>query len=337
MINRVLDLSDRPARLSVRNSLLVLQFAPSASAPAVQPPAALPNDAEEKTYRCERLGDPDEMTIPLGDVAVLIVSHPQVSYSNAVLSGLAVSGAILVTCNEKHMPVSMLLPLVAHSLQSERFSAQAALPLPAKKRIWQQIVRAKVLAQARLLEERTGADSGLRILATRVSSGDAGNLEAQAARIYWQQLFPNSDFRRDPEGEGLNAVLNYGYAVLRAIVARSLCGAGLHPSLGVHHHNRYDAFCLADDLMEPFRPIVDREAANLNAVRGASLSLDKESKRALLQILLGRFEAGSESRTLFDWASRAASSLAEAIEHRAGNSRPFRLDLGNPHPQSPEL
>ncbi len=277
------------------------------------------------------------MTIPLGNVAVLIVSHPQVSYSNAVLSGLAVSGAILVTCNEKHMPVSMMLPLVSHSLQAERFAAQAALAIPAKKRIWQQIVRAKIQAQAQLLDEKSGTDCGLRALAGRVRSGDAGNSEALAARIYWQGLFPNSGFRRDPEGDGLNAVLNYGYAVLRAIVARSLCGAGLHPSLGVHHHNRYDAFCLADDLMEPFRPIVDREAANLNAVRGASLSLDKESKRALLQTLLGRFEANGESRTLFDWASRAASSLADAIEHRAGNSRPVRLDLENPRPQSPEL
>jgi len=337
MTDRVLDLSDRPARLSVRNSLLIVQLAPLKPAVPVQGPSGQPDTEEAETYRCERRADPDEVTIPLGDIAVLIVSHPQVAYSQAVLVGLATSGAIFVSCNEKHMPVSMMLPLVCHSLQTERFAAQAALSLPAKKRIWQQIVRAKIRAQAQLLEEKSGSDDGLRAYAGRVRSGDAGNLEAQAARIYWQKLFADSGFRRDPDGDGLNAVLNYGYAVLRAIVARSLCGAGLHPSLGVHHHNRYDPFCLADDLMEPFRPIVDREAANLNAARGAGLRLDKESKSALLQSLLGRFEAGSESRTLFDWAVRAASSLAEAIEQGAEKSQSVRLTLENPHPQSAEF
>jgi CRISPR-associated protein Cas1 len=230
----------------------------------------------------------------------------------------------------------MLLPLVCHSLQTGRFAAQAALSLPAKKRLWQQIVRAKIQAQARLLEEKLDADCGLRAFASRVRSGDAGNLEAQAARIYWRKLFNDPHFRRDPDADGLNSCLNYGYAVLRAIVSRSLCGAGLHPSLGVHHHNRYDAFCLADDLMEPFRPIVDREVASLRDARGPEPPLDKESKRALLQTLLGRFEAAAESRTLFDWASRTAESLAAAIGSESATSHSLRLDLENLRPQSPE-
>ncbi len=155
----------------------------------------------------------------------------------------------------------MLLPLVTHSLQAERFAAQARLAAPVRKRAWQQIVQAKITAQGRLLKERTHNDHGLDAIAKSVKSGDTANVEARAARIYWGKLFGETVFRRDADGDGLNACLNYGYAILRAVVARSLCGAGLHPSLGIHHHNRYDAFCLADDLMEPFRPLVDREVA----------------------------------------------------------------------------
>jgi CRISPR-associated protein Cas1 len=189
-------------------------------------------------------------------------------------------------------------------------------------------------------------------MAGKVRSGDPDNLEAQAARIYWQALFgedaSGETFRRDPEGEGINLYLNYGYAVLRAIVARALCAAGLHPSLGVHHHNRYDTFCLADDLMEPFRPLVDRVVAQLrreaaavppavipSPIRSgqapagihpvapdgviparAGIQLDQSSKKAILAGLLVRYTAEGESRTLFDWASRSASSLAALIEDR---------------------
>jgi CRISPR-associated protein Cas1 len=253
--------------------------------------------------------------MPLTDIAALIVSHPQVTYTHAVLAGLAEAGAIFVACNPKHMPAAMLLPLETHSTQTERFAQQAALSQPARKQIWQQIVRAKILAQARLLVDRTASDSGLLPMASRVRSGDPGNLESQAARIYWPALF--GDFHRDPEGEGLNACLNYGYSVLRAVVARALCGAGLHPSLGVHHHNRYDAFCLADDLMEPFRPLVDRVVAGLRDAHGPDVTVDKDSKAAIIQGLLQRYTGEGESRTLFDWAARAASSLTAVIEGSA--------------------
>src|SRR5487761_636672 len=257
MTDRVLDLSDRPASLSVRNSLLWIRF-----------------------------GQEEPITIPLSDLAVVIVSHPQVSYTHAVLSGLAQAGAMFVTCDEKHLPVSMLLPLVTHSLQTERFAAQAGLALPVRKRIWQQIARAKIQAQARVLKERTGEESGLRALASQVRSGDPANLEARAARVYWQKIFGEIEFRRDREQDGLNACLNYGYAVLRAMVARAICGAGLHPSLSLHHHNRYDAFCLADDLMEPFRPVVDRVVALLRDERGPDVPLDRDAKKRILETLL---------------------------------------------------
>ncbi len=221
---------------------------------------------------------------------------------------------MFIACNGKRMPCAMLLPLENHSTQTERFHAQANLPVPNRKRLWQQIVKAKILAQARLLRELTEEDWGLEMLAAAVRSGDPQNIEARAARIYWRNLFGQEGFRRNPEGEGLNPPLNYGYAILRAIAARALCAAGLHPSLGVHHHNRYDAFCLADDLMEPFRPIVDRTVAALSELRGSDPELDRETKRAILAALLERFTADGESRTLFDWVSRTASSLASAIQ-----------------------
>jgi CRISP-associated protein Cas1 len=253
---------------------------------------------------------------------------------------------MLIVSDEKHLPAAMLLPLSTHSTQTERFARQAAVSLPTRKRAWRQIVQAKLQAQARLLEEIIGKDGGLGLMAGKVRSGDPDNLEAQAARIYWQALFgkdnpdsPGQVFHRDREGEGVNPHLNYGYAVLRAIVARALCAAGLHPSLGVHHHNRYDTFCLADDLMEPFRPLVDRVVARLPlkseisnvqsqneapaavipvqaGTQAPTIQLDRNSKKAILEGLLVRYSAEGESRTLFDWVSRSASLLAGLIEDR---------------------
>jgi CRISP-associated protein Cas1 len=299
MTDRVLDFSDKPASLSVSNSLLSVRF-----------------------------GKEEPITIPLSDLAVVIVSHPQVHYTHAVLSGLALAGAMFVTCDEKHLPVSMMLPLVTHSLQTERFAAQAGLPLPVRKRLWQQIAKAKILAQARLLEERTGEGAGLAALAGKVRSGDPANVEARAARFYWQRVFGDFEFRRDREQEGLNACLNYGYSVLRALVARAICGAGLHPSLSVHHHNRYDTFCLADDLMEPFRPVVDRVAARLLDERGPAVPLDRDSKKILIEALLARFDWKDESRTLFDWLNKVAASLAESIDAgEAGAAKLFIPEL----------
>lgn len=263
MTDRILDLSERPAKLSVTNSLLSVRF-----------------DEEEPH------------TIPLAELAVVIASHPQISFTHAVLSGLATAGAVFVTCDEKRRPVSMLLPLVTHSLQTERFAAQASLPLPARKQIWKQIVRAKLQAQARLLTDLCGKDHGLENMARRVGSGDPKNLEAQAARIYWKALFGEHDFRRHAKEDGINPCLDYGYAVLRGVVSRALCGAGLNPTLGIHHHNRYNPFCLADDLMEPYRPVVDRAVADLLVARGPALTLDRDTRKALLETLLARFTAG---------------------------------------------
>ena len=289
MTDRIIDLSEEPARLSVRYANLLI----------------------------EREGA-EPATVPLEELAVLVVSHPQVSLTHAVLAGLATSGGVFVTCDDKHLPAGMLLPLNAHFTQAERFEQQASAPLPTRKRLWQEIIRAKLRAQANLLCELRGEDKGIAALVSRVKSGDPDNIEAEASRRYWPALFTGGYFRRDRFGLPPNQLLNYGYAVLRAVVARAICAAGLHPSLGLHHHNRYDAFRLADDLMEPFRPLVDRAVVNLTRWRGLNAPLDRETKAEILTALSGRLLLSGEWRTLFDVASRTASTLAAVF---AGEKR----------------
>lgn len=290
MTERIVDLSEEPARLSVRHKQMVIQR----------------GEGEDK----------EEITVPLSELVVLVVSHPAVRYTHGALSGLCAGGGVLVLCNEKRLPTGMLLPLEGHYAQAERFAAQAQAPLPVRKRLWRQIVSEKVKAQGRLLSSLGGRDEGLSTLAKKVRSGDPENVEAQASRRYWPALF-GKEFRRNPEAEDQNRLLNYGYAVLRAATARAVCAAGLHPSLGLHHHNRYDTFCLASDLMEPFRPLVDGAVAHLVQEAGPQAPLDKATKGALVSALLKRrFMLEGDSRTLFDVLARAASSLAAALEGR---------------------
>jgi len=280
MIERIIDLSEEGASLSVNLDRLVI-----------------------------KRGD-EQTTLPLAELAVLIVAHPQVHYTHAVLTGICREGGAFVLCNEKRLPTGMLLPLENHYIQSYRFASQAEATLPTKKRLWKQIVKAKVTAQGRLLARTRGDDFGLSELAKKVRSGDASNIEAQASRRYWPALF-GDDFTRDPDVGGRNSLLNYGYAVLRAMVARAICASGLHPSLGLHHHNRYNPFCLADDLMEPFRPLVDEEVLSVVEHSGENPDLCKETKRKLINALTQkRFAVEGESRGLFDLLAHLASSLA---------------------------
>lgn len=285
MTDRIVDISEEPARLSVRYANLVVE-----------------------------MEEDEPVTVPFADLAVLVVSHPQVSLTHAVLSGLADAGGVFVACDGKRLPVGMLLPLVGHFTQAERFEQQASVSLPTRKRLWQQIVRAKLRAQACLLSEVCGSDHGVSALIPRVRSGDPDNIEGQASRRYWPALFAGEAFCRDRFGPPPNPHLNYGYAVLRAVVARAVCAAGLHPSLGLHHHNRYDAFRLADDLMEPFRPIVDRAVVNLIRRHGPNAPLDRNTKAEILAALSRRMPLNGEWRTLFDVTARTASSLAAVFE-----------------------
>jgi len=293
MTDRIIEISEASARLHVKYEQLVI----------------------------ERDGNPP-FTTPISELASLVLSNPSAQLTQAVLAGIANAGGSVVVCDRSFLPAAMLLPLQSHFLQTERLSLQVEMSEPTRKRLWQQIVQAKIRAQSRLLHELHGDDGNLDALQNRVRSGDPDNIEAQAARRYWPLLFANAKFRRDREAPDQNRHLNYGYAILRAIVARALCGAGLHPSLGIAHKNRYDPFSLAADMMEPFRPVVDRAVALWVRERDPMQPLDPEAKARLVGTLQSRFEDGHEQRTLFDIIARAASRLAQVALQKER-----RLDL----------
>ena len=194
--------------------------------------------------------------VPIEDIGALILACPQIVVSVPTICAIQQNNAVIVFCDERYMPLSVLLPLEANSLHSKILKQQIKISKPVQKRIWRQIVTAKVQAQSKALNHCIENDFGLSNLIPKINSGDSTNIEAQAAQRYWPKLF-GKKFRRDTEGPSINALLNYGYAILRATTARAICASGLHPALGVFHHNQYNAFCLADDLIEPFRPLVD--------------------------------------------------------------------------------
>ena len=235
------------------------------------------------------------------------------------MAALVDNNAAVVTCNEQHMPTGLLLPLDGHSVQSERFQDQLSASLPLRKQLWQQTVQQKILNQAALLRELHGIETGnMRQWASDVRSGDSTNLEARAAAFYWSQMFPAiGGFTRDREGDYPNALLNYGYAILRAVVARALVSSGMLPTLGIHHHNRYNAYCLADDIMEPYRPFVDRLV-----VQTMRECPDREVtttlKRHLLTVPTLEVRIGGQRSPLMVAVSQTTASLARCF---AGEAR----------------
>jgi CRISP-associated protein Cas1 len=265
-----------------------------------------------------REGMPD-VTVPMEEIAVAILASRHLTCSLAALDGLVGAGAAVMVCDEAMRPSGLLLPLVAHFQHTQRVLAQVAATEPVKKRVWQQIVVAKILAQGSLLSMFQVAigDAGLKALAARVRSGDPDNLEAQAAQRYWVRLFGDAGFRRQRHAPDQNRYLNYGYAVLRATVARAIVATGLHTALGVHHHGRQNPFCLADDLMEPYRPLIDGEAAAIEGEWGGDAALDGTIKQRLVGVLHERLvhaDAGlREARPVIDWITRSAVTLAESL------------------------
>jgi len=271
MIKRIIEISGRPLHLSVRDEQLRLHE---------------PGGGDSKAVR----------SIPCEDVGVLLIEHPQATFSQAAVARLAAYGAAVIFCGRDHLPAAIAIPVSRNTEVAARLRDQMNASKPARKRIWQQLVRAKIAAQAENLDHAPAAQRKLRALVRDVRSGDPANVEAHAARVYWRFWLPTPEqigrseqperFRRDTDGDGINALLNYGYAVLRAAVARALVAAGLQPALGVHHANRSNAFALADDLMEPLRPAADRIVQGL--VRDGKTQIDPDAKRALLSLLHGR-------------------------------------------------
>ena len=250
--------------------------------------------------------------VPLDDIGVLMCSARGLTYSNSLMTELARRGVGVVLCGANYLPVSWLWPLEGNHVQTLRMRCQLEASKPLNKRLWQAIVRAKIVQQDNTLG-LLGIDGGLRSLVGRVRSGDTGNVESQAARRYWPLLF-GSGFRRDRFGDMPNPLLNYGYTVLRAAVARAVVSAGLHPTLGIHHHNRNNPMCLVDDLMEPFRPMVDYVVVQL--VRSGRDEVSADAKRALASVLAVDMNTDRGVSPLQTCVERAAHSLAVSFEDR---------------------
>jgi len=280
MIKRTLYFGN-PAYLRTANDQLVVDF----------PDAALNKAASNMSNEARELMKPRQHTAPIEDLGVIMLDHPQITISQALLARLLANNVAVITCDATHHPVGMLLNLDGHTLQSKMFAAQIAASEPLKKQLWQQTIIAKVQNQATVLGSVQGASGGspdkyLTNASKDVKSGDSDNVEGRAAAYYWKRVFHGYPaFLRDRDGAFPNNLLNYGYAILRAVVARSLTGSGLLPTLGIHHRNQYNAYCLADDIMEPYRPFVDKLVREIVNEAGISaVELNKETKARLLSI-----------------------------------------------------
>lgn len=229
--------------------------------------------------------DIPDKTVPIEDIAYLVLDHEQITISHRLLDKLLANNTAVVTCNEKHHPTGMFLNLDGNTIQSERFRAQIQATEPLKKQLWQQTIKAKIQNQQSVLDHWHIASGYMHTCSKAVKSGDSGNEEAKASLYYWHHLFPAAwHFTRKREGAPPNNLLNYGYSILRASVARSLVGSGLLPTLGIFHRNRYNAFCLADDIMEPYRPYVDRMVRTIIDHTSQVNELNKELKAQLLSL-----------------------------------------------------
>ena len=223
-------------------------------------------------------------TLPIEDIGVVILDHKQITITHALIDALLANNVAIVTSNDKHLPVGLMLPLDGNTLQSERFRAQIDASEPLKKQMWQQTIVSKILGQAHVLGMQHIEPSNMLKWAKDVRSGDTENMEARAAAFYWRNMFEKDAFIRDPQGLPPNNLLNYGYSIVRSMMARALVGTGLLPTLGIHHHSRYDAYCLADDIMEPYRPFVDMKVLEMWKNGGITSDISSDQKRELLGI-----------------------------------------------------
>lgn len=248
--------------------------------------------------------------VPLDDIAAVIANAHGLSYTNNLLIALAERCAPFVLCSANHNAAGMLIPIEGNFQQARRFDAQLAASQPTIKRLWADIVKSKLQQQALILEATNAPSIPLSALIRKVRSGDPENIEAQGARRYWRLLF-GGDFRRDQQAGGLNAMLNYGYTVLRAATARAVVAAGLHPTMGLHHSNQGNPMRLVDDLMEPFRPMIDLKVWQLN--HQGECEVTSETKRALVNTLYDDMSTTVGVTPVIVCAQRLATSLAQVF------------------------
>lgn len=289
-----------PAYLSLRDKQLVIKL------PEIEKNTKLPSDFIQKS----------EITKPIEDIGVIVLDNKQITITSGALEALLENTCAIITCNNKNLPIGMMLPLYGNTTQNERFRQQLDASIPLKKQLWQQTIISKINNQATVLETHTQTIvSNMRIWANNVKSGDPDNLEARAAAFYWKNIFPNiSTFTRDREGIPPNNLLNYGYSILRAIIARSLVVSGLMPTLGIHHHNRYNAYCLADDIMEPYRPYVDELVIRIMKENDQYTELNKSIKAKLLSIPTLDVIIDGQRSPLMVAASQTSSTLNKCFQ-----------------------
>lgn len=262
MIKRVLCFTN-PAYLSLKNEQIIIR---------------IPGDNTDNI--------PSAMdgakSVPIEDTGIVVLDNRQITITQGLMAKLLENNVAIITCDDRHLPVGLHLPLEGNTIQHERWQAQINASEPLRKQMWQQTVAAKIKGQAKLLEEEGIENKNMLAWATQVRSGDTDNLEGRAAVYYWSHIFHNSDFVRGQEEAPPNNLLNYGYAIVRAMMARALVAAGMLPTLGIHHHNRYNAYCLADDIMEPYRPYVDRTVLDIMYRVDDISTLTTDIKRELL-------------------------------------------------------
>lgn len=298
MIKRTLYFGN-PAYLSLRNSQLVVKL-----------PEVEKNGTISVIFKKNA-----ERTIPIEDIGIVVLDNKQITITQGLLEFLLENNCAVLSCDSSRLPVGMFLPLCGNSVQCERFRKQIGMSLPLKKQLWQQTIQMKIANQAAVLKKYRGMKTGnMDAWVNEVKSDDANNLEARAAVYYWKNVFQSiPDFIRDRDGDSPNPILNYGYAILRAIVARSLVCTGLLPTFGIHHHNKYNAYCLADDIMEPYRPIVDEMVIGIVIREGVSIGLSQEVKVELLSLPVKEVKIDGKRSPLIVAINITTTSLYKCI------------------------
>lgn len=301
MIKRTLYFGN-PAYLSKKNEQLLLRL-----------PQVEKNDTLPELFKKEA-----ERSIPIEDIGIVILDDQRIIISQGLIESLLANNVALVTCDKTHHPIGLMLNLAGNNLQSAKFQAQLNAPAPLAKQLWQQTIKAKITNQALLLKRFGNEAANMLKWVNDVRSGDPDNLEARAATYYWKNLFPQiPDFKREREGVPPNNLLNYAYAILRAIIARSLVGSGLLPTLGIHHRNQYNHYCLADDIMEPYRPFADALVCEIIRNGEDHTELSPSVKKQLLGLATVDVLFDDERSPLMNAAQRTTASLAKCFEGKA--------------------
>ncbi len=298
MIKRTLYFGN-PAYLSLENGQLLIKL------PEVEKNKDLP----------EIIKRASKTAIPIEDIGVVILDHQQITITQALIAALLENNVAFIPCDSTHHPFGLMLPLSVHTVQSERFRVQIDASIPLKKQLWQQTVNSKIYNQAILLKKKGIEIENMMTWAANVRSGDPDNYEARAAAYYWKSIFPEKlNFFRRRDGEPPNQLLNYGYAILRAIVARGLVASGLLPTFGIHHRNKYNAYCLADDIMEPYRPFVDEIVCRIVDDGEDFNELTLSLKRKLLEIPALDITIGGEKSPMMVGIQRTTASLVRCFD-----------------------